>query len=240
MSKKLKMIVSKIVVGSMAMSVCYLAGDYNVNAFAETTSTKAIQEITTGTVTTFADTNTPETNVKDEGQKLQFTESKAQVMDNYKVPYGFDTNKYNVKYGNLKEVSYYSKTTRTIRKCNVLLPANYSTQKKYPVLYLLHGIGGTHSEWLNANPTAIIGNLVAEGKASDMIVVMPNVRAAANDSVPQNILSKENTNAFDNFINDLSNDLMPFINSNYSVKQGRENTAIAGLSMGGRIIIYRF
>jgi len=234
MSKKLKMIVSKIVVVSIAMSVCYLGGNYNVNAFAVTTSTKAIQETTVGTATTFPDTNAPEINVKDEGQKVQFTENKVQAMNDYKVPYGFDTNKSNVKYGNLKEVSYYSKTTGTKRNCYVLLPANYSTQKKYPVLYLLHGIGGTDSEWLGANPTAIIGNLVAEGKASDMIVVMPNVRAAANDSVPQNILSKENMNAFDNFINDLSNDLMPFINSNYSVKQGRENTAIAGLSMGGR------
>ena len=234
MSKKLKMIVSKIVVGSMAMSVCYLAGNYNVNAFAVTTSTKAIQETTTETVATFADTNTSEINLKDNGQKLQVTENKVQAMDNYNVPYGFDTNKSNVKYGNLKEVSYYSKTTGTKRNCYVILPVNYSAQKKYPVLYLLHGIGGTDSEWLGANPTAIIGNLVAEGKASDMIVVMPNVRAMANDSVPQNILSKENTNAFDNFINDLSNDLMPFINSNYSVKQGRENTAIAGLSMGRR------
>ena len=186
------------------------------------------------TVTTFADTNVTEINLKDAGQKSQFTESEVQDMNDYEVPYGFDTNKLNVKYGELKEVSYYSQTTGTTRNCYVLLPVNYSVDKKYPVLYLLHGIGGTDSEWLNANPTAIIGNLASESKASDMIVIMPNVRAAANDSVPKNILSKENTDAFDNFINDLNKDLMPFINSNYSVKEGRENTAIAGLSMGGR------
>jgi enterochelin esterase-like enzyme len=186
------------------------------------------------TITTFADTNATEINLKDAGQKLQFTESKVQAISDYEVPHDFDINKLNVKYGNLKEVSYYSKTTGATRNCYVLLPKNYSDDKKYPVLYLLHGIGGTDSEWLSANPTAIIGNLVDEGKASDMIVVMPNIRAAANDSVPQNILSQENIKAFDNFINDLNNDLMPFINTNYSVKQGRENTAIAGLSMGGR------
>jgi enterochelin esterase-like enzyme len=186
------------------------------------------------TVTTFADTNVTEINLKDAGQKLQLTQSEVQAKIDYEVPYGFDTNKLNVKYGNLKEVPYYSKTTRTTRNCYVLLPVNYSVDKKYPVLYLLHGIGGTDLEWLNANPTAIIGNLASESKASDMIVVMPNVRAAADDSVPKNIFSQENTNAFDNFINDLNNDLIPFINSNYSVKEGRENTAIAGLSMGGR------
>lgn len=234
MSRKIKMGVLKVAVGSMAMSVCCLSGNYDVNAFAATTNTKTIQGTTTEAGTTFANTNATEINLKDGGENLQFTDNKVQANDNYTVPYGFDANKFNVKYGTFKEVSYYSKTTGTKRNCYVLLPANYSTQKKYPVLYLLHGIGGTDSEWLNANPATIIGNLVAEGKASDMIVVMPNVRAAANDSVPQNILSQENRNAFDNFINDLNNDLMPFINSNYSVKQGRTNTAIAGLSMGGR------
>lgn len=190
------------------------------------------------TVTTFADTSVAETNLEEAGQQLQFTGSEVQASAEYAVPYGFDTNKPNVKYGKLEEVSYYSKTTGATRKCYVLLPVNYSVSKKYPVLYLLHGIGGTDSEWLNGNPTAIIGNLVSENKASDMIVVMPNVRAAADDSVPKNIYGQENINAFDNFINDLNNDLMPFINSKYSVKTGKENTAIAGLSMGGRESLY--
>lgn len=190
------------------------------------------------TVTAFADTNVAEINLKDAGQKLQLTGSDVQAKADYEVPYGFDTNKLNVKYGKLEEVSYNSKTTGAIRKCYVLLPVNYSADKKYPVLYLLHGIGGTDSEWLDGNPKAIIGNLISENKASDMIVVMPNIRAAADDSVPKNIFSQENINAFDNFINDLNNDLMPFINSKYSVKEGRENTAIAGLSMGGKESLY--
>ncbi|WP_160691952.1 alpha/beta hydrolase-fold protein [Clostridium sp. C2-6-12] len=189
-------------------------------------------------VTAFADTNVAEINLKDAGQKLQLTGSEVQAKADYEVPYGFDTNKLNVKYGKLEEVSYSSKTTGSTRKCYVLLPANYSADKKYPVLYLLHGIGGTDSEWLDGNPRAIIGNLASENKASDMIVVMPNIRAAADDSVPKNIFSQENINAFDNFVNDLNNDLMPFIKSKYSVKEGRENTAIAGLSMGGKESLY--
>jgi len=162
------------------------------------------------------------------------TTSATQATENYQVPYGFDTKKPNVKYGTASEVSYYSKTTWTNRKCFVILPADYSPEKKYPVLYLLHGIGGTNTEWFGGNPVEVIGNLTAEGNASEMIVVMPNVRAAADDSVPQEILGQKNISAFDNFINDLSNDLMPFINSKYPVKQDRESTAIAGLSMGGR------
>lgn len=190
------------------------------------------------TVKALADTNAVEINLKDAGQKLQFAGSDVQANAEYEVPYGFDTNKLGVKYGDLEEVSYYSKTTGATRKCYVLLPVNYSVDKKYPVLYLLHGIGGTDAEWLDGNPKAIMGNLTSENKASDMIVVMPNIRAAADDSVPKNIFSQENVNAFDNFINDLNNDLMPFINSKYSVKEGRENTAIAGLSMGGKESLY--
>lgn len=159
-------------------------------------------------------------------------------MENYSVPCGFNTKKADIKYGHLEEVSYYSKTTGNTRKCNVLLPPHYSEDKEYPILYLLHGIGGTHNEWLEGNPVEIIGNLESEGQCPEMIVVMPNVRASYDDSCPENILSLENINAFDNFINDLNNDLMPFINSKYPVKQGRENTAIAGLSMGGRETLF--
>ena len=70
-----------------------------------------------------------------------------------------------------------------------------------------------------------------------MIVVMPNVRARKNDSGSSD-LSLEHFAAFDNFINDLRDDLMPFIKKNYSILEGRENTAIAGLSMGGRESLY--
>lgn len=161
-------------------------------------------------------------------------EGKDDTMNTWSTPAGFDAQNDGVKYGDLKEVSYNSTTTGTTRKCFVITPAGYDKAKKYPVLYLLHGIGGIHTEWLGGNPVNVIGNLIAAGEASDMVVVIPNVRAAANDSVPKDILSSENIAAFDNFINDLKNDLMPFINKNYSVSTKWEDTAIAGLSMGGR------
>lgn len=150
------------------------------------------------------------------------------------TPEGFDEKKLGIKYGKLEEATYDSSTTAAKRKCYVITPADYDKSKKYPILYLLHGIGGTHSEWLGGNPVEVIGNLVFEGEAANMVVVIPNVRACSDDSVPSQILSQQNIAAFDNFINDLKNDLMPFINKNYSVSTQWEDTAIAGLSMGGR------
>ncbi len=159
-------------------------------------------------------------------------------MNAWKTPEAFDVKKAGVKYGKLEEVAYESSTTGSWRKCYVITPSNYDCSKKYPVLYLLQGIGGTHSEWLGGDPVTVIGNLTAEGKAAEMLVVMPNARACKNDQVPEDILGQSNIDAFDNFINDLREDLMPFINKNYSASTEWKDTAIAGLSMGGREALY--
>lgn len=159
--------------------------------------------------------------------------------DNYDTPKGFDQKKSGVTYGSLRQIKYDSSTTGTTRIANVILPANYSEEKEYPVLYLLHGIGGDHTEWLGSNPVQVIGNLTAEEKAPEMIVVMPNVRARADDKKdPSDIYTTEHFKAFDNFINDLRDDLMPYMKENYPIAEGRTNTAIAGLSMGGRESLY--
>lgn len=162
------------------------------------------------------------------------------IDTNYDTPDGFDKKSSSVTtYGTLKTISYDSTTTGTTRKANIILPSGYTSEKEYPVLYLLHGIGGNQNEWLDGQPVNVIGNLVAEGKAAEMIVVMPNVRARANDSAnPSDIYDLEHFAAFDNFINDLRDNLMPYIEKTYSVAKGRENTAIAGLSMGGRESLY--
>lgn len=159
---------------------------------------------------------------------------------NYTAPLGFDLKKNGVTtYGTLKQISYNSTTIGKIRYANVILPAGYTTTKKYPVLYLLHGIGGDHNEWKGGNPVYVIGNLIAEGNAAEMIVVMPNCRARANDAGnPSDMFTTEHFAAFDNFINDLRDNVIPYINKTYSVATGRENTAIAGLSMGGRESLY--
>ena len=160
-------------------------------------------------------------------------------VNQYVPPIGYDKLIESVDYGTISKVEYYSKNIKTKRKFNIWLPANYNENKKYPVLYLLHGIGGDENEWLNGGAQYIIGNLMATKNASEMIIIFPNVRARQDDSAnPGDIFTLEHFKAFDNFINDLLNDLIPYVEKNYSVKLGRENTAIAWLSMGGREALY--
>jgi enterochelin esterase-like enzyme len=146
-------------------------------------------------------------------------------------PAGIDAEK-DVPHGKLEMVSYDSKSVGTTRKMNVYTPPGYSTDKKYPVLYLLHGIGGDETEWQRfAKPNLVLDNLIAEGKASPMIVVMPNGRAQKNDRAEGNVFAS--APAFAAFEKDLLEDVIPEIESKYSVQADREHRALAGLSMGG-------
>jgi beta-xylosidase/enterochelin esterase-like enzyme len=150
------------------------------------------------------------------------------------APAGFDTLRPDILHGKVETVSYESKTVGTMRKAVIYTPPGYSEDKKYPVLYLLHGIGGDEKEWLNGgHPEIILDNLYAENKIEPMIVVMPNGRAMKNDRAVGNIFDKEKVEAFATFEQDLLSDLIPFIEKNYPVYTDREKRAIAGLSMGG-------
>jgi enterochelin esterase-like enzyme len=100
------------------------------------------------------------------------------------------------------------------------------------VLYLLHGIGGDETEWQRfARPPVLLDNLIADGKAEPMIIVMPNGRAQKNDRAEGNVFAS--APAFAAFEQDLLKDVIPAIESRYSVEADREHRAIAGLSMGG-------
>ena len=115
------------------------------------------------------------------------------------------------------------------------------SKAKYPVLYLLHGSGGDENAWSELGRTAqIMDNLIAEGKAVPMIVVMPN-GVVRNPSAPET----NETNMFQpTMMNSRDQDTKPmedefptikkFVESTFRVKTGQYNTAIAGLSMGGR------
>jgi enterochelin esterase-like enzyme len=136
--------------------------------------------------------------------------------------------------GKIETVDYRSATVDTVRKCMVYMPPGFSGLQKYPVLYLLHGIGGDETEWTKgARPDVILDSLYAENKLAPMIVVMPNGRAMKNDRVEGNIFDPVRVKAFETFEKDLLNDLIPFIESRYPVLPDREHRAIAGLSMGG-------
>ncbi len=146
----------------------------------------------------------------------------------------FDVFREEIRHGILDTVSYFSSTVGNKRNALVYTPPGYSPNKKYPVFYLLHGIGGDEFEWLNGgHPEIILDNLYAESKIEAMIVVMPNGRAMKEDRATGNIFDPEKVEAFATFEKDLVNDLIPFIEKQYPVLNSRENRALAGLSMGG-------
>lgn len=141
-----------------------------------------------------------------------------------------------VQYGTKIVTKYYSSTTDRERNVIVILPDGYTEQKKYPVLYLFHGGMGDENDWIAGNVQNMIGNMIAAKEAVEMILVLPNCRCREDDSAAHaDGFALGHVQSFDNFINDFRDNLMPFINKTYSVADGRENTAIAGLSMGGRV-----
>ena len=150
------------------------------------------------------------------------------------APAGFDILIREIPHGKIDSVSYHSKTVGTIRKALVYTPPGYDKGKKYPVLYLLHGIGGDEKEWLiGGNPQVILDNLYDQGKLVSMIVVMPNGRAMKDDRAIGNVMAPDKVQAFANFEGDLINDLIPYVDKRYHTYKDSGHRAIAGLSMGG-------
>ena len=150
------------------------------------------------------------------------------------APKGFDVAKGGVPNGKIDTITYASASVGTSRRALVYTPPGFSKKKKYPVLYLLHGIGGDEKEWLKGgSPQIILDNLYAQGKLQPMIVVMPNGRAMKDDRATGNIMAPDKVQAFADFEKDLLNDLIPYVEKKFPVIKDRESRAIAGLSMGG-------
>ena len=150
-------------------------------------------------------------------------------------PEGYDKDREGVTYPEFQKLVYYSQTAERKTKVNVLLPAGYDESRKYPVLYILHGFYDTE-DWMARKKVAlsrILTNLQLDGKAKEMIVVLPYIFCSKELAYTTG-MDYENCLAYDNFINDLETDLMPFIKEKFSVAEGRETTAVTGFSMGGR------
>ena len=146
-----------------------------------------------------------------------------------------------VPHGDVDEVWYDSPTLGMQRRMLIYTPAGYDKGGKFPVLYLFHGAGGDEEAWIDFGRAAqIMDNLIAEGKAQPMIVVMPN-GVVRNPSAPE----VNETNMFQpTMMNSRDQDTKPmedefptikkFVETTFRVKTGQYNTAVAGLSMGGR------
>ena len=144
------------------------------------------------------------------------------------------------KPGNLEQVWYHSAENDMTRRLYVYTPYGYESKKtkvKYPVLYLLHGGGGDEDAWSTLGRTCqILDNLIAQGKAEPMLVVMPNGNpsqyAAQTLGIPENQNVKTYSSGFDNYTS-LVADIVPFIESRYNVIASKKGRSVAGLSMGG-------
>jgi enterochelin esterase-like enzyme len=218
----------------------------------------------------------------------------AQPLPN--APAGFDVRRPDAAAGRVERIEYPSTVTNTKRPAMVYLPPGYSSARRYPVLYLLHGIGGNERHWTQFGAAdSILDNLIAANQAVPMIVVMPHGRASnepetnlfggrgrgarggtgaaaappgpAGGNVagapaaqagnatpappgaaaagrgapgggapgrggPGGAMGVE-FQAYAAFERELISDLIPYIESQYSVESSRERRALAGLSMGG-------
>lgn len=185
-------------------------------------------------------------------------------------PAGFNVKRDDIPHGELTAVEYDSKSLGTRRRMRIYTPPGYATNHKYPVLYLLHGIGGTDTEWTQAcHANNIIDNLLADGKIQPMVMVFPdgdssrtvadlNAAAAARAAgggvagapaqpgpgAPAGAPPGAGRGAggrggmsmeawLTPFENDLLKDIIPYIDSHYSVYTEPGHRALAGLSMGG-------
>lgn len=152
------------------------------------------------------------------------------------APAGFADVQPGIAQGRVEEFSYQSEITGTRRKASVYLPAGFSAERRYPVLYLLHGIAGNQDEWRGyVRAHIILDQLIASGKAVPMIVVMPNGRALPDDRSPpaDRVFTPGHVEGFAKFERELLATLIPAIDGKYPTIADRKQRAIAGLSMGG-------
>ena len=143
-----------------------------------------------------------------------------------------------VPHGQLRTEWYQSKTLETMRSMHVYTPPGYEkSNAKYPVFYLLHGGGDEDSGWSTIGRAGfILDNLLAAKKMVPMVVVMPNGSMPRPANAPPASVPPApgaQNQAQELFANELLNDVMPFVEGNYRVRNDRNSRAIAGLSMGG-------
>ena len=145
----------------------------------------------------------------------------ASFMDTREVPHGA-----------IATVTYYSKSLRRFRRMHIYTPPGYENGKgRFPVLYLLHGMGDSDDSWPTVGRAGfIMDNLIAAQKAKPMIVVMPAGHTGPPDAGPR---IPGASGSRDEFVGDFEQDIMPYVEQHYRVRADRHDRAIAGLSMGG-------
>jgi enterochelin esterase-like enzyme len=135
----------------------------------------------------------------------------------------------NVPHGAVTRHVYHSSVLNGEREMYVYTPPNYDRSRRYPVLYLLGGSGELASTWnIDGRAGFIADNLIAESKALPMIIAMPNNQVVHRSDPKHTELT------FSLFEKELRQEIVPFVDKNYSTRADRHGRALAGLSMGGR------
>jgi len=139
-----------------------------------------------------------------------------------------------VPHGEISIRKYFSRPMGSWREMYVYTPPGYEkSTEKYPVLYLLHGGGEDQRGWATQGKTdLILDNLISEGKAKPMVIVM------MDGNVSSGGLAGFNENVLKSFENELKQAAIPFVESNFRVETDAKNRALAGLSMGGLQTLY--
>jgi glucuronoarabinoxylan endo-1,4-beta-xylanase len=190
---------------------------------------------TTTTTTTYSQTTTTTTTYTNGESYMQKIAKDIQIHEDPSVT----VRNGGVDYGTIEKKTYYSKDACRQKNLNILLPPGYDPSQSYPVLYVFHGIFGSEDSMIDENMKiqTMLGNLIAKGEAEKMIVVFPQMFTTSDNSLFP-AFTNESSRAYDAIREDLENSIMPFMKENYSVKEGRENTAVTGFSMGGREALY--
>jgi len=165
------------------------------------------------------------------------SESNNNVWSLVYIPGAEFMDEQNVPHGAVAAVNYYSTALGKFRRMRVYTPPGYEANgsQKYPVFYLLHGAGDCDESWTSVGRAGfILDNLIAEKKAKPMIVVMPaghtsQTQGFGRDAAP----AAGGPPPRDEFYEDFTTDIMPYVEKNYRTMTDRAHRAIAGLSMGG-------
>ena len=139
------------------------------------------------------------------------------------------TKERNVPKGKMKKVHYYSKVIGEKREVYVYTPPQYSKDKKYPVLYLLHGIGCDGSQWISMKADNVLDNMIADGESVPCVVVCPSITPKKNKRTTQAI-SPENIEAYEKFDRELTEDVTSHRFSSISGWKARISCAISPLN----------
>ncbi len=213
-------------VSSAAPKVTPAASNQAVNSSAAPTTPAIASEVP---VESTAPTAEPTIDPKDENWNISQANDE-EIYGGFTGPKKFNGSMgYDYKALEWELIQYPSTVgTQEMKNCNIMLPRNYSEDKKYPVLYLLHGGGCDENSWKSGKLQYALINLIEQGLADEMIVVSPYIITDLKDK------SQSYNNEYDDFIFEFEADLKPYIDSHYSTLPDRKHTAIAGFSMGGR------